>query len=63
MKIYVVETVTDYLIQIGFSLSKEVAQKKANKLNKKKPYAWHSDYFVTEYKVSNDSDFCEFDYC
>lgn len=61
MKIYVVETVADYLIQIGFSLSKEVAQKEAAKRNKKKPYAWHDDYFVTEYTVSNNSDFCEFD--
>lgn len=60
MKIYVVETVTDYLVQIGFSLSKEAAKKEADKRNKKK-VLWDEDYFVTEYSISNNSDFCEFD--
>lgn len=61
MKIYVVETIEDHLVQIGFSLSKEIAQKEANRLNKKRPYISHDDYFVTEYMVSNNSDFCDFD--
>lgn len=57
MKIYVVETICDYLIQIGFSPSKEVAQKEADELNK-----FGGDYFVTEYQAANNG-FCEFEEC
>lgn len=57
MKIYVVETICDYLIQIGFSPSKEVAQKEADELNKS-----GGDYFVTEYQAANNG-FCEFEEC
>lgn len=60
MKIYVVETVLDYPIQIGFSLSKETAKKEADKRNKQRSSRCE-DYFVTAYSVSNNSDFCEFD--
>lgn len=60
MKIYVVETISDYLVQVGFSPSKEKAQEMADERNKTKP-SWHSDYFVTKYETKKNNDFCEFD--
>lgn len=59
MKIYVVETVYDYLVQYGFALSREKAQKVADKFNKKQKEDYNK-FFVTEYEVGKDG-FCEFD--
>ena len=60
MKIYVVEVVLDYCVQCGFSLSRKKAQEKADELNKNVNNKYHK-YFVTEYEVKNNSDYCEFD--
>lgn len=57
MKIYVIETVYDYLVQIGFALSREKAQKIADTFNKKEKDS--NKFFVTEYEV-NKNGFCEF---
>lgn len=57
MTIYVVETYSDYLVQIGFTLSKKTAQKIAKERSKDT----NRDYFVTKYTVNNNEDFCEFD--
>ena len=59
MKIYVVETVMDYCVQVGFSTDKKVAEKEANKLNKTSKYY---DYFVTEYTLDKNN-WCEFNAC
>lgn len=58
MKIYVVETILDYVTQYGFSLSRKVAEEKAKELN-----AWSDahEYFVTEYEVKDESSFCGFE--
>ena len=58
MKIYVVEVVLDYCEQCGFSLSRKKAQEKADELNKDSKY---HKYYVAEYEVKNNSDYCEFD--
>ena len=58
MKIYVVEVVLDYCEQCGFSLSRKKAQEKADELNKDSKYR---KYYVAEYEVKNNSDYCEFD--
>lgn len=57
MTIYVVETYSDYLVQIGFSLSEKKAQKIAKECSKDT----NRDYFVTQYTVKNNDDYCEFD--
>lgn len=57
LKIYVVEVVLDYVEQVGFSLSKKKAEQRAKELNKKNRYR---EYFVTEYSVKDNADFCEF---
>lgn len=56
MKIYVVETVADYGVQVGFSTDKKVAEEKAKKLNKTSKY---HNFFVTEYTL-NKKNWCEF---
>lgn len=56
MKIYVVEVILDYVVQCGFSLSRETAQKKADEMN-----LWSHEYFVTEYEVKDESTFCDFE--
>ena len=56
MKIYVVETITDYCVQVGFSTDKKVAEEKAKKLNKTSKY---HDFFVTEYTLGKKN-WCEF---
>lgn len=58
MKIYVVEVILDYCVQCGFSLSRKKAQQEADELNREDKY---HKYFVTEYEVKNNSDYCEFD--
>lgn len=58
MTLYVVETICDNLVQIGCSLNREQAEKRAEKLNKKsnsKDKYWVSVYHISEKK------FTEFD--
>lgn len=58
MNLYVVETICDNLVQMGCSLNKEQAEKRAEKLNKKsnsKDKYWVSVYHISEKK------FTEFD--
>ena len=57
MTIWVVETYSDYLVQIGFSLS----ERKARKIAKERSKDTNRDYFVTRYTVNNNEDYCEFD--
>ena len=57
MTIYVVETIGDYLVQLGFSPDRNIAQKVADKYNKK---ITNREYWVTEYQVSEHG-FKDFD--
>lgn len=60
MKIYVVEKVYDYKVQLGFTLDKNRAEFECRERNKRlEPY--DDEYFVTEYEIDKPSDFCEFD--
>lgn len=57
MKIYVVEGLFDYTVQLYWAADKEVAQKKADEFNKEvSPY--HKAY-VAEYELNNEG-WCEF---
>lgn len=56
MKIYVVEMLSDYTIQIGFSTSRKVAEEMAKKFEKED----NRDYWVTEYTTGKDN-WVEFD--
>lgn len=58
MTLYVVETIRDYLVQVGCSLSEEQAEKMTEHLNKQA----HSKnkYWVSEYHIS-EKKFTEFD--
>lgn len=58
MTIYVVETWSDYLVQIGFSLSEKKAQKIAKQRTDQSKF---NKYFVTKYTINNKEDFCEFE--
>ena len=58
MKIYVVETWGDYCYQVGYSTSKQIAEKKAREYEKDNPF--HRKYFVTEYTLGKDN-WCEFE--
>ena len=57
MKIYVVETIADYCVQVGFSTDRKIAEKKAKELNKTCKYP---EFFVTEYTLNNKN-WCEFE--
>lgn len=57
MTIYVVETLADETLQVGFSLDKNRANFEARELKRKNP---RYDYWVTEYKIDKPSDYCEF---
>lgn len=59
MTIYVVETIYDYLVQVGFSLSKETAQKMADRYTKKSRNG--HKFFVTAYTINNEKSYKEFD--
>jgi hypothetical protein len=58
MKIYVVEVILDEVMQCGFSLSREVAQKRADELSQ---WLDSREYFITEYEVKYESTFCDFE--
>lgn len=58
MTLYVVETILDYLVQVGCSLNKEQAEQMAEKLNKKANVK--NKYWVSEYCISTKK-FTEFD--
>ncbi len=61
MKIYVVETIGDYTVQCGVSLSKNIAERKADELNKRiKNSKCYHEYWVTEYEINNNQ-YTEFD--
>lgn len=56
MKIYVVETIHDYVIQIGFSASKQIAEEQRKEYEKDTNHqAW-----VTEYTLGKNN-WTEFD--
>ena len=61
MKIYVIETVSDYTVQCGVSLSKDIAKRKVDELNKriKNSNCYHK-YWITEYEINNNQ-YTEFD--
>lgn len=58
MKIYVVETILDYVVQCGFSLSRKVAQEEADKMSQRSGF---HEYYVTEYEVKDNFTFCSFE--
>lgn len=62
MKIYVVEVSGDYTYQCGFSLCKSIAEKQAEKLNKRaeKVGGYYKNYWVTEYEIK-DNQYVDFD--
>lgn len=51
MKIYVVEAMADYTVHYGFSMNKEVAERKAKELSKQV----HRHCWVTEYTSGKDN--------
>lgn len=58
MNLYVVETICDNLVQMGCSLSKAQAEKRAEKLNKQSNSK--DKYWVSVYPIS-EKKFTEFD--
>ncbi len=62
MKIYVVETIGDDTVQLGFSTSKKVAEKKAEEW--KEYFYNHHGYkkpvWITEYSEGKNQ-YCDFD--
>ena len=61
MKIYVVEGVLDNQVQIGFALSKSVAEAEAKKINEYGGIGYAGNkVYVTEYECTPDS-YTEFD--
>lgn len=57
MKIYVVETIGEYVVQCGWTLDKNRAEFECRELNK----IWGNGvYWVKEYTLEKPSDFCEF---
>ncbi len=61
MKIYVLETVFDDDVQLGFSTSKKVAEQKAKEWEEGyfKNCGRHIHVWITEYKEGKDK-YCEF---
>lgn len=57
MKVYMIETIGDYLCQLGCSLNKEIAEKEAARLDKRD---WYHHYWVTEYEV-DDKHYTDFE--
>lgn len=56
MKIYVVECMHDYVTQLGWSTSREIAQKKCEEyLRKANLHCWVAEY------TTNKNNWCEFD--
>lgn len=58
MKIYVVEIISDYCYQCGWTLDKNRAEFECREFKKRNP---RGDYYVTEYNLDKPSDFCDFD--
>lgn len=57
MTIYVVESIYDYTYQVGYSTSREIAEKKCKEYKKE---IKNRPFWVKEYTINKDK-WCEFD--